>query len=133
MSDSQHYILVVDDSDDYRKMVCHYLSEFPCRIVQARDGEEGVELFANGQFDLVIMDIIMPLMDGVEAISAIREMEAISGAAPVPILSLSVEGSVETAVDCINAGATRMIIKPVSKRGLADAVSELLGFEDGDQ
>ncbi|MDC0335996.1 response regulator [Pseudodesulfovibrio sp.] len=129
MSQSQYSILVVDDSQEYLNMVSHYLAELPCSVTLASDGKEGVELFSEGDFDLVIMDIIMPGMDGVEAMETIRKLETQWSSPPVPILSLSIESSVETAVQCINAGATRMIIKPVSQRGLHDAVCELLDID----
>lgn len=129
MTDSQYSILMVDDSRDYRELVLHYLGQLPCEIFTAEDGEDAVEMFANQNFDLIIMDIIMPLMDGVEATAAIREMEAETGREPTPILALSMEESAETAVDSINAGASRMLLKPVKQEELVRAVSEMLGMK----
>jgi len=129
MSDVSYSILVVDDSEDYRNLVCHYLSDFPCTISQAQDGEDAVELFARGQFDLVIMDIIMPLMDGVDAIAAIRENESQRDVAPTPILALSGEKSAETGRDCIKAGSNTILIKPVSRQELVGTVCSLVGCE----
>lgn len=117
---------MVDDSEDYRALLKVYLKDLPCTVDEACDGEEAVELFDRGQYDLVIMDIIMPLMDGVEAIAAIRKIEGRRGDRKTPVLSLSAEGSVETGLDCLQAGADRMVLKPVSRHGLVAAVCELL-------
>lgn len=93
----------------------------------ASDGEEAVDRFAQNHYDLVIMDIIMPLMDGVDATAAIRRFEKKNGRKETPILALSVEDTMETSEDCMNAGTTRMISKPVGREALVAAVAELLG------
>lgn len=129
MPDSPYSILVVDDSETYRTLLRRYLDEIPCSIHEAGDGEDAVEMFADGRYDLVIMDIIMPLMDGVDAITAIREIETERHIVPTPILTLSGEDSVATCVECLGAGANRMLIKPTTRQGLVEAVSELLGIK----
>jgi len=126
MQDPCFSILIADDSEDYRLLIRHFLKSLPCTVDEARDGEEAVELFAQGHYDIVLMDIIMPLMDGVEAIAAIRKIESERGGEPTPVLSLSAEKSVDSGVDCIRAGADRLLIKPASRRGLLEAVCELL-------
>lgn len=126
MPDSSCAILVVDDSEDFRSLLSHYLRGFSCRVRYARDGEEAVEMFHAGRFDLIIMDIIMPLMDGVDAIRAIRKIEKGRGPGHVPILALSGEDAVEVGVDSMGAGATRMLLKPVSRSGLIETVCELM-------
>lgn len=129
MQGSPYSILVVDDSESYRLLVRHYLKDMPFHIDEAYDGKEAVELFAEGRYDIILMDIIMPVMDGVEAITAIRSLEATQGIAPTPILSLSSEYAVATGVKCLQAGANRILIKPVSRRGLVATVCEMLGVD----
>lgn len=119
-------ILVVDDSEDYRNLLSLYLEELSCETIHAHDGEDAVELCETRRFDVIIMDIIMPLMDGVEAIRAIRKLEVSKGRDRTPILALSAEGSVETGVDSMDAGASRMLVKPVSREGLVGTIRELL-------
>jgi len=97
-------------------------------MTEAADGEEAVELFEVGSYDLVVMDIIMPLMDGVDAINAIRKLE--SGKTVTPILALTVERSVETGLDCLSAGADRMLLKPVARMGLLRTVCDLLDIPE---
>ncbi len=133
MSDSQYSILMVDDSRDYRNLVLHFLGELPCEITTADDGEDAVEQFSRHNFDLIIMDIIMPLMDGVDATAAIRKIETETRRPPTPILALSMEESMETATDCINAGASRMLLKPIGQEGLLDTVREMLGMPSNSQ
>lgn len=120
-------ILVTDDSPDFRSLLSLYLEELNADVVHARDGEEAVELCEARRFDLIIMDIIMPLMDGVDAIRDIRRMEVRKRWSKTPILAISGEDSVETGVDAMDAGATRMLVKPVRQDGLLSSVRELLG------
>jgi len=120
-------ILVADDSPDFRNLLCLYLEGLDADVVHARDGEEAVELCEERRFDLIIMDIIMPLMDGVDAIRDIRRLEVNRGWKRTPILAISGEDSVETGVDAMDAGATRMLGKPVAREGLLATVRELLG------
>lgn len=119
-------LLIVDDSEDFRSLLKVYLKNIFCTVDEAGDGEDGVELFEQGQYDLVIMDIIMPLMDGVDAICAIREIETTQHRVRIPIIALSGEDSVETGVECLRAGADRMLLKPVSRKGLLEAVCTLM-------
>lgn len=126
---SSFSLLIVDDSEDFRTLLKAYLRDFPFRIDEAVDGEDAVELFERNAYDLVIMDIIMPLMDGVDAIAAIRNMEARRVAGHAWIIALTAEDSVETGVDCLEAGADRILMKPVSRMGLTEAVCGLLRIE----
>lgn len=126
MPESPYSILIVDDSIDYRNLLELYLNDFPCELTKVGDGEDAVEAASENDFDLIIMDIIMPLMDGVDATAAIRLQEEANGKRKTPILALSMEDSIETATDCINAGATRMILKPASRSDLLDVIREML-------
>lgn len=126
MTASLPSILVVDDNDNYRALLSLFLSEYACVVRQARDGEEAVELYAQSDYALVIMDVIMPLMDGVDAIAAIRNMER-KKMTKCAIIVLSAEDSDDTWQDCRTAGADRMLIKPVEKMSLLGTVEEMLG------
>lgn len=128
MHESLYSILLVDDSPNYRALLSLYLGDIQCEVTEAQDGEEAVELYARKRFDLVIMDIIMPLMDGVDAIRAIRRLERERGLPPVPILALSGEDSLENSVDSMGAGADRMLAKLVDHDGAVALVREMLGI-----
>jgi len=120
-------ILIVDDSEDFLNLLYTYLDGVGCTIAVARDGEDAVDLCEHKRFDLIIMDIIMPLMDGVEAIRAIRRMEAQTRRPPTPILAISGEGSLQTGVDSMDAGATRMLVKPITSQDIQSTVMEMMG------
>jgi CheY-like chemotaxis protein len=126
MDQKQYSILIVDDSETDRALLYNYLDELNCNITHAVDGEDAVELCESTRFDLIMMDIIMPLMDGVDAIREIRKIEIRTGRTKTPILALSAEESVETGVDSMSAGATRMQTKPLTRQGFLNTVKELL-------
>lgn len=119
-------ILVVDDNEDFRALLRLHLRALPCIVSEARDGEEAVELYEKHDYDLIVMDVIMPLMDGVDAIAAIRKQEAADGRRS-SIVALSGEDSEETGRDCLAAGADRVLIKPIDRKTLLGAVKEMLG------
>jgi len=68
-----HRVLVVDDSAITRKMVGAILRQMGCEVVEAEDGEEGLLLVQKGGFDLIVLDIQMPVMDGVEMLAQLRK------------------------------------------------------------
>jgi len=74
-------ILLVDDSEDIRALVAAYLEHTPHQLEMAADGQAAVEKFCPGHFDLVLMDVQMPVMDGHTAARAIRQWEAGQGTA----------------------------------------------------
>ncbi len=82
-------ILLVDDSEDIRALVAAYLEHTPHQLEMAADGQAAVEKFCSGHFDLVLMDVQMPVMDGHTAARAIRQWEAGQGTARAVILSLT--------------------------------------------
>ncbi|QGY39838.1 response regulator [Pseudodesulfovibrio cashew] len=126
MAPIPHSVLVVDDDESFRRLLCRCAEGLGCRLTYACDGEDAVDLFESGRFDLIVMDIIMPLMDGVDAIRAIRKLEAKSGRGATPILALSAESDVETGVNAMDAGATRMLPKSVGFSGLTEAMRDML-------
>jgi CheY-like chemotaxis protein/HPt (histidine-containing phosphotransfer) domain-containing protein len=82
-------ILLVDDSEDIRALVAAYLEHTPHQLEMVADGQAAVEKFCSGHFDLVLMDVQMPVMDGHTAARAIRQWEAQRGTQRAIILSLT--------------------------------------------
>jgi CheY-like chemotaxis protein len=82
-------ILLVDDSADNRLLVQAYLKTYPYQLDLAENGEVAVEKFKSGKYDLVLMDMRMPVMDGYTATIAIRAWESQSGSEPTPIIALT--------------------------------------------
>ena len=96
----------------------------PVAIDVAADGEEALFLFLNGAYDAVLMDMMMPKMDGVAATRAIRDLERARNFAPTPIIMLTAN-AMQTHVDqALDAGCNAHLPKPVTARSLVRAVRQ---------
>jgi CheY-like chemotaxis protein len=117
-------ILVADDSPDNRLLVQLYMKGSAHSLTFAEDGKEAVDQFGSADFDLVIMDLLMPVMDGLTAVGKIREIERERSRAPVPILALSANARPEDVRISLEAGCNAHLSKPISKQRLLAAVDE---------
>ncbi|MGZ6019972.1 MAG: response regulator [Phenylobacterium sp.] len=119
------HVLVVDDNATNR-MVAQALCEmFDCTCESANDGAEAVEAARGGRFDLILMDIKMPVMDGVAATRAIR---ALGGpASQVPIIALTANAEPEDAEGYLSAGMNGVVEKPMKPEHLLAALQAALG------
>lgn len=118
-------ILIVDDSKFTRKMLSDILTEKGHQIVgEAENAEEAVELYERLKPDLVTLDIIMPEVEGTDAISALREMIRVNPKARVVIVSAM--GQQEVVEECIQAGAKDYIVKPIQPSNVAGVVESAL-------
>ncbi|HEY9158919.1 response regulator [Candidatus Binatus sp.] len=115
-------ILLADDSRDNRLLVHAYVKKTPYIIDDAEDGAAAVEKFRIGSYDLVLMDIEMPVMDGYSATRAIRAIERDTGRRRVPILALTASVLAEALEKTIDAGCDAHVVKPVKKATLLAAV-----------
>ncbi len=119
-------ILVVDDSDDNILLLKAFLKAFKVEFTLASDGRDGVEQFKSGEYDLVLMDIQMPVMDGYMATRAIREWETANSLARTNILALTanaLHSDVEAAYD---AGCDGHLSKPIDKKSLIAMLARFL-------
>lgn len=103
------HILAVDDSPSMREMVQLALTSAGFRVTHATDGEEALALARQHTFDLVLSDVNMPRMDGLDLIRALRAEQAYRH---TPILMLTTDGSAEKKREGKEAGATGWIVKP---------------------
>jgi two-component system nitrogen regulation response regulator NtrX len=101
-------VLIIDDERAIRRALREILEFEQIQVHEAENGKDGLELLRSNSFDLVFSDIKMPLMDGMEVLTAIQ-MEKID----VPIVMISGHGNVETAVQAIKQGAFDFIEKPL--------------------
>ncbi|MDO8378613.1 response regulator [Phenylobacterium sp.] len=119
------HILVVDDNATNR-MVAETLCEmFDCTSESAVDGVEALEAARTGRFDLILMDIKMPRMDGVTATHAIRALKGAAG--KVPIIALTANADPEDAAGYLAAGMNGVVEKPMKPENLLRALQENLG------
>ncbi len=122
------HILVVDDNATNR-MVAQALCEmFDCTCESANDGAEAVEAARTGRFDLILMDIKMPVMDGVAATRAIRTLGGVPG--QVPIIALTANAEPEDSEGYLAAGMNGVVEKPMKPEHLLAALQEALGEND---
>lgn len=100
-------ILIIDDEKAIRKTLTEILSYEGYKIEEAGDGEEGLKKFREKIFDVVLCDIKMPKMDGLEFLDKARE-----GNPDIPVIMISGHGTIETAVEAVKKGAYDYISKP---------------------
>jgi CheY-like chemotaxis protein len=117
-------ILVAEDSPDNRLLVQLYLEGSPHSLTCVEHGGEAVDRAATEEFDVVLMDVQMPVMDGLTATRKIRAMELASGRRAVPILALSANARPEDIATSLAAGCTAHLSKPISKQRLLAALDE---------
>ncbi|WP_413559854.1 ATP-binding protein [Bdellovibrio sp. HCB209] len=115
-------ILIVDDTEDNRFLLLTYLKKYPFDIVQAENGLVAVEKATTGNFDIILMDIQMPVMDGYVATRKIREWEKQNQHKPIPIIAVSANAMSEDIQKSLDAGCTEHLTKPVKKTALLEMV-----------
>ena len=117
-------ILVVDDIDTNRKVLTAMCSLFDCDTEVAGDGVEAIEAFSNASFDLVLMDIRMPGMNGMDATRAIRQLSRTGGGVPIFAVTAS---TAPAEVDAyFAAGMDGFVGKPVEAVVLLEAIVSAL-------
>ena len=103
-------LLVVDDNEDNRYILLQRLQrEGYHNILQAADGVEAMKLLTGGDIDLVLLDVLMPEMDGFQVLEQIRRDHALRN---IPVIMISANDDIETVVRCIEAGAEDYLQKP---------------------
>lgn len=117
-------ILLVDDSADNRLLIQAYLKKMPYKLEVAENGQIAVDKFIAGEFDIVLMDMQMPVMDGVTATKKIREWEQKKGLEPTPIIALTAYALKEEAQKSLDAGCTTHLTKPIKKQKLSEIIIE---------
>jgi signal transduction histidine kinase/ligand-binding sensor domain-containing protein/ActR/RegA family two-component response regulator len=115
-------ILIADDSSDNRMLLQAYLKRTGHTLTFAFDGEQAVKAFRAGDFDLALMDIQMPVMDGLTATRMIRAIEKESGREPIPVLALTANARGSDIELSRNAGCNLHLSKPISKASLLAAL-----------
>jgi len=120
-------ILIVDDEPGNQNVIRFMLNDMGYDIHIAHNGKEAVELAKVQIIDLVIMDIHMPVMDGIMATKIIRSLQSPQNA--VPIIALSADTNAKINAEALNAGINFFLNKPIVKSELINAVSFFTGRE----
>jgi CheY-like chemotaxis protein len=119
-------ILLAEDSADNRLLFKTYLKKLTCIIDMAENGQIAVDKYMAGQYDIILLDIQMPVMDGYTAARMIRTHEQEKHLSPVPIIALTAHAQDSDRKASIDAGCNLHVVKPVPKKALIEAVTSLL-------
>ncbi len=109
MEDGESYILIVDDTADSRALLSTRLKALGLHSEQAESGREAMQKLAEGSFDIVLLDIIMPDMDGYQVLSAIKSDPSLRH---IPVIVISAIDEMDSVVRCIQLGAEDYLPKP---------------------
>jgi signal transduction histidine kinase/DNA-binding NarL/FixJ family response regulator len=120
-------ILVADDNATNRLVMRHLLARIGAEVTEAADGAEAVAALAGAVFDAVLMDMVMPVLDGPAAARAIRAAEARAQGGRVPILALTANALPEQVQACLSAGMDGHLAKPVRPDDLMLRLARALG------
>ncbi len=123
---SNKKILVVDDSEIMRLISGEHLLACGADVAYAKNGREACDQYRQQKFDLILMDVMMPVMSGLQAVEKIREYETHSELDAVPIIGLSANSADEESQYCLAAGMNEYLIKPVEKDTLYKAINRCL-------
>lgn len=118
--DKNARVLVVDDEDRIRRLIRMYLEREDFEVEEAKDGKEALDLALNNDFDVILLDIMMPEMDGIEVCEALREEKA------TPVIMLTAKGEEANRVQGFEVGADDYIVKPFSPREVVLRVKAIL-------
>lgn len=114
-------VLLVEDNPDSRGQAVKLLSNFFDNITEAKDGQNGLDIFKSGDFDLIISDINMPVMNGIEMISNIRSFDE-----DVPIIILSAHDDSNYFLDTIKLNISGYVLKPIDIEQLLGSINRTL-------
>ena len=120
-------ILIADDTPDNRNLIQAFLKKSPYQLDMAENGAIAVQKFTAGRYDLVLMDMQMPVMDGYDATRAIRQWEQQQGRAATPIVALTAHALAEDTDKSLQAGCTAHVTKPIKKVKLLETISQYAG------
>lgn len=115
-------ILLVEDNEFNRAVVCHTLNRLNCNISEAEDGEKALALISKQKFDIVLMDLQMPIMDGFETTKVIREELKLN----TPIIALTANAFKSELEQCLRIGMNDYVTKPFEEEKLINVILKSL-------
>lgn len=120
MADVIQRILIVDDEERIRRLLKMYLEKEGYSIVEAEDGEKALELALGENFDLILLDVMLPGIDGVEVCARLRQVKS------TPVVMLTAKGEELNRVHGFEVGADDYVVKPFSPREVIYRVKAIL-------
>lgn len=116
-------VLVVDDEDLVRDLLTHYLVQLGFEVIQAEDGSKALSLYRENPVDLVLSDVRMPRLDGLQLLVTLKDINP-----RLPVVLISGHGEVEVVVQALKAGADNFLAKPLRMDILARVVEQSLSL-----
>ncbi|MCB2141341.1 sigma-54 dependent transcriptional regulator [bacterium] len=118
---SEAKILLVDDDLSFHKVTAFILQKFGARVTSAFNGREGLEVWKESDFDLILTDVKMPEMDGLDLLRAVRHEDS-----DLPVVLVTAHGDIEMAVEAMQYGASDFITKPFDRERLKSKLERCL-------
>ncbi len=123
-----HHILVVEDIPMNQNLICAILEKRGCTVVVAENGSEALQMIKDHVFDAVLMDVRMPVMDGLEATQKIRSN---FGSSLLPIIGMTAHADAVEIKNCLEAGMDEVLTKPIQAKDVYKCLAEWLYRDDG--
>jgi CheY-like chemotaxis protein len=123
-------VLFVEDDAMNRRVVRDMLMVAGAEMSEAADAETGLAMISEGGYDVILMDLRMPGMDGLNAIRQIRARG--DAKATLPVIVVTADTANDIRADCLRVGADEVILKPVAMKALFDAIGKTLAKTSGD-
>lgn len=120
MNDMKVHILVVDDEERIRRLLKMYLEKEGFTIDEAEDGESALQLAVENEYDLILLDVMLPGIDGTEVCSRLRQVKT------TPVIMLTAKGEETNRVQGFESGADDYVVKPFSPREVIYRVKAIL-------
>lgn len=122
-SDFQFSALIVDDNASNRDVLKRNLQSLNSLVVMAENGEQALELLQVEQYDLMLLDIMMPGLDGFEVLKRVKADKSL---ASMPVMMVSALDDMDSVIQCISMGAVDYVVKPFESRLLKNRVKRVI-------
>ncbi|WP_323767408.1 ATP-binding protein [Marinovum sp.] len=119
-------VLVAEDNKTNRLVLHHLLKRYPLAMTMVENGAEAVAAFSAARFDLVLMDVNMPVMGGLEAVSRLRAHEQAAGRAACPVIALTANAMTHQVEEYLRRGIDAHVAKPVKREVLVQRMADVL-------
>ena len=114
-------ILIVEDEANIRELLRLYLEREGYTVLEAENGVEGIKKWKSDKPDMLLLDVMMPVMDGMEATQRIRDLKR-EDAASIPIIAMTAQTTADIRETCRKAGMDDYIAKPIREEELAKVI-----------
>jgi len=124
-------ILVVDDNQDVRELIVHILKNAGFEVSEASDGEKALQILSAISFDLVLLDVMMPGISGLEVLQKIRTGTN-KKIRDIPVMMLTAKSSINDVDQALAIGANSYVVKPFRSNSIKEKVQALLDQPNND-